>query len=170
MRNVIDAYAKAVGSWAQNVSFNALTRTVNALDLMRQGQYDTQHLTKDTYEYLRDLADFRAQASLGLIPTASLNISTWNGSSASNFVQIPAASLALLYLTPVVNAETTTRLLGLELDGNQGENAARVLWVSANAGAALTAAADKNGLFQGAIYRSDNGELIATVSVITRLP
>ena len=169
MRNLIDAYARAVGAWASNVSGNALTRTTNALGKMSQGQYGTPEFTKDIYEYWRDLVDFRAQAALGIIPTAFLDIPAWVGFQVSNFVQAPAGQA--LVLTPVVNPETNTVLKGLELDPDNDDNSTRVKWVSANAGPAPgPGSRDKQGLFQGAICRSDNGELIATIHVRTRLP
>jgi len=176
MRNMLEAYAKAVGSWAQLVSNNALDRTVGALQLMKDRNYKTEDLMHDMYEYWRDLASFRAQATLGMIPAASLDISAWAGSAASNFVQIPlgapANPLAHLGLTRVVNPETNTVLAGLELDANNGENAVRVRWVSANAGGEPDAAGDRNGLFQGGISwaHPDGHEVIAMVYVRTHLP
>lgn len=170
MRNMIDAYAKAVTTWAATLSTNAVDRTVSALDMMRQGNYSTEELMQDLYEYWRDLADFRAQATLGWIPSASLTLSAWAGTEVSNFVQIPVVPLADLALTPVVNAATNTQLVGLELDTNNGENFARVRWVAANAGGAPGGPADRRGLFQGAIYRVSNNELIAPVYARTQLP
>jgi hypothetical protein len=167
MRNLLDEYAKAVGGWVQNVSTNALGRSVIALDEMRQGTYDTKRFTADVYNYWRDLADFRAPATLGWIPTAHLDISGWGGSRRSNFVQTPFN--VPLQLSPVVNPETSTVLQGLSLDGNNGDNSHQVAWVAAMAGPA-PGGPDKNGLFQGGIFRTDTGELIATVHVLTHLP
>src|SRR5262245_9336688 len=172
MKNLLDEYARAVGSWVANISTNGLARTVTAIDDMRQGQYGTERFTTDVYEYWRDIVDFRAQAALGILPIASLDISSWAGNAVSNFVQVPAGSFALgvLQLTPVANPQTTTALTGLSLAANGGENSVRVQFVSASAGAQPTGA-DKNGLFQGGIFRTDaGGELIALVYARTHLP
>ena len=167
MKNLIDAYARAVGTWVQMVSGNALNRSVNALDLMKNKQYGSEEFMNDVYEYLRDVADFGAYRELGLTPMASLDIGAWAGARSSNFVHVPVS--APLSLTPVVNPQTNTVLQGLALNANNGENAVRVQWTSATAGTAPTGA-DKNALFQGAIFRTDNGTLIATVAVLTHLP
>lgn len=169
MRNLLDAYAKAASSWALTVSDRALLRSVKALDDMRAGTYSPTRFTQDIYAYWRDVADFRPAATVGFLPTASLDIGGWAGARASNFVQVPAIPLADLGLTPVVNAQTKTALAGLELDSNGGDNSVRVHWVKANAGAEPTGL-DRNGLFQGGIFRKDNGELVASVYVRTRLP
>ena len=91
MKNLFDDYAKAVSTWAAHTSTNAIARSVTALDKMRKGEYTTELFTQQVYEYWRDLLDFRAQAAVGAIPSASLVISSWTaGGEPSNFVQVPA--------------------------------------------------------------------------------
>ena len=173
MKNLLDEYARAVGTWVNKLSTNGLARSVTALDDMRQGKYGAERFTKDVYEYWRDVADFRAQAALGILPIATLDISSFAGNSASNFVQVPAGSFAAgeLKLTPIVNPQTATDLPGLELDGNDGENAVRVLYVGANVSTPPGNPKDKSALFQGGIFRADNtGELIALVYARTHVP
>ena len=165
MRNMLDAYSKAHFSWAVTVSENALARTVSALDAMRTGTYSTAELTQDVYEYWRDLADYNAPLTLGAIPSASLEISSWDvgSSEQSNFVHapLPVGSLAL---TPVVNPETGLRLGGLTLNYNRGENAVRVEWNVAAAGAFPMDPRDRVGLFQGGIFQiASPNTLVATV-------
>lgn len=174
MKNLLDEYAKAVGTWMTNISTNGLSRTVSAIDLMRERQYTTEEFTRDVYEFWRDVVDFRAQAALGILPIASLNISSWAANSASNFVQVPAGSFQAnrLVLTPVVNPQTTTVLPGLELAANGGENAVRVQFIFKNAGDPPSNDKDKNGLFHGGLVRlgEDGGaELIALVYARTQL-
>ena len=74
-----------------------------------------------------------------------------------------------LHLTPVVNPQTQTVLLGLEVERGLGDNSAHIKWLAANAGDVPTDPLDRNGLFQGAMY-DDTGELIATVYVRLALP
>lgn len=169
MRNMVDAYAMAVASWAQNLSVNGLSRTLRALDAMREGTYGRRELARDFYAYVRDLADFRAHAALGMMPVASLDISSWDGNAPSNFVQIPGGSFASLALTPVANAVTNTVLTGLKLKANGGENSVRVEFVAATAGP-KPSGQDTHGLFQGGIYHAGTHELIALVVVRTHLP
>lgn len=171
MRNLVEAYATAVGSWIGNLSKNNLNRTVTALDGLQKGTYGTAELGKDFYAFLRDLADFRAQAALGMIPVASLDISSTSASAFSNFVQVPAGSAGTLALTDVVNPVTHTALQHLFARANGGENAVRIEFdPPPPAGSYVLGSPDKKALFQGALYHPGSNELIALIVARTHVP